>query len=60
MSNKLVSEDRGIDFDFNKIDGHGWDFSEDSSAEGVGEGEVYITKGEVDVVGGDLERADQS
>ena len=54
VSNEFVSENRSVDFDFNKIDSHGWDFSEDGSAERVREGEVYVTKGEVDVVGGGL------
>lgn len=56
MSNKFVGEDRSVDFDFNKIDGHGWDFGEDSSTEGVGESEIDVAKGEVDVVGGGLKK----
>ncbi len=54
MGDELVGENRGVDFDFNKIDGHGWDFSKDCSADGVGEGNVYVAKGEVDVIGGGL------
>ena len=56
MSNKFVGEDRSVDFDFNKINGHCWDFSEYSSAEGVSEGEVNVAQGEVNVVGGGLEK----
>lgn len=42
VGNKLIGENRGVSFDFNKVNGHGWDFSEDGSAERIGEGEVYV------------------
>ena len=54
MGNELIGEHRGVDFDFDEIDGHGWDFSEDSSAERVCEGEVDVVEREVDAVGGNL------
>ena len=54
MGNELIGENGGVDFDFDQIDGHGRNFSEDGSAERVREGEVYVAKGEVDAVGGGL------
>ena len=54
MGNEFIGEHRGVDFDFDEIDGHGWDFSKDSSAERVREGEVYVVKREVDAVRGNL------
>ena len=56
MGNEFVGENRSVDFDFNKVNGHSRDFSEDGSAERVGKGEIYVTEGEVDVVRGGLKQ----
>lgn len=47
MSNELIGEDGRVGFDFNEVDGHGWDFGEDDAADGVGEGEVDVGEFEV-------------
>ena len=60
VGNKFICENGSVDFDLNKIDSHGRDFGKDSPAEGVGEGEVYVGEGEVDVIGGGLCTANQS
>lgn len=48
MRDELVSEDTGVGFDFDKVDGHGRDFGKDNAADGVGEGEVNVGEFEVD------------
>ena len=42
VGNEFVCENGSVDFDLNKIDSHGWDFSKDGSAEGISESEVYV------------------
>ena len=54
VSDKLIGKNGSVDFDFDKINGHGWDFSENYSAEGVCESEIYVAKGEVDTIAGNL------
>ena len=58
MGDKFVGKDRGVGFDFDEVDRHGGDFSEDGTAEGVGESEVGVGECKVDevwvgLVGGD-------
>ena len=50
MGDKFVGKGRGVGLDFDKIDGHSGDFGEHGSAEGVGEGEIGVFKGEVSAV----------
>lgn len=47
VSNKLVGKHGGVSLDFDKIYSNGGHFGKDDTAEGVGEGEVDIRKGEV-------------
>jgi hypothetical protein len=48
MGDELVGENRGVGFDFDEIDGHGGNFGEDDTAEGVCKGEVYVAEDEYD------------
>lgn len=48
MGDELVGKNGSVGFDFDEVDGHGWDFSEDDAADGVGEGEVDVGEFEVD------------
>ena len=48
MRDELIGQDGGVGFDFDEVDGHGWDFGEDDTADGVGEGEVDVGELEVD------------
>ena len=48
MGDEFVGENGRVGFDFDEVDGHGWDFGEDDAADGVGEGEVDVRKFEVD------------
>lgn len=51
MGDEFISEDGGVGFNFDDVDGDGGDFREDGAAEGVGKGEVYGAEAEVDSVG---------
>lgn len=48
MRDEFVGEDGGVGFDFDEVNGHGWDFGEDDATDGVGEGEVDVGELEVD------------
>lgn len=50
VGEEFVGEDRGVLFDFDQVDGHRWDFGEDDSAEGVGEGEIDGAEFEIHAV----------
>ena len=50
MGDELIGKDGGVGLNLDKIDGHGGDFGEYGTAEGVGKGEVDIFEGEVDGV----------
>ncbi len=54
MGDKFVSENGGVGFDFDEVDGHGGDFGENGAPEGVGESEVNVLEGEVNGVGAGL------
>jgi len=47
MGDEFVGKNRGVGFDFDKVDGHGGHFAKNNAAEGVSEGEVDISEGEV-------------
>lgn len=50
MSEELVCQHGGVGFDLHDLDGHDGNFGEYHAAQGVGEAEVYVGEGEVDVV----------
>jgi hypothetical protein len=50
VGEEFVGEYGGVLFDFDQVDGHRWDFGEDDSAKGVGEGEIDGAEFEIDAV----------
>lgn len=42
MGEEFVSEDRGVGFDFDNVNGHDGDFCEHHATERVGKGEVNV------------------
>ena len=50
MSEEFIGEDGGDFFNFDEVDGDGWDLGEHYSAQGVGEGEVDGAEFEIDAV----------
>lgn len=50
MGNEFVGERGGVDLDFNKVDGHGRNFGEEGSTQGIGKGQVNVFQREVSAV----------